>query len=123
VIVNVPPCTSSGFNFFERARREIVDRAAQPEQVLLIRVLDHRHEQSLVERDGDPEVDVFLVDDLVPVDGRVEDREGTKGVNHGFRNQARVGQLRAGAFVFTLLLVAELRELAEVHFVHRVHVR
>ena len=76
VIVNVPPCTSSGLSFFERARAgEIVDRAAEPEQVLLVGVANHRDDQAILERDGDPEVDVFLVDDVLAVDRGVDDRE------------------------------------------------
>ena len=60
VIVNVPPWTSSGSSFLVRARGgEVGDRAGHPEQVEVLRVLDHRHDQPLavLERDGDPEVD------------------------------------------------------------------
>ena len=82
MIVNVPPCTSSGFSFFDRARvREILDRAAQPEQILLVGVPDHRHDQPLIERHRDAEVDVLLVDDVVAVDRGVDDRERAQRVD------------------------------------------
>ena len=75
-MVKVPPCTSSGLSFFVRARvAEVVDRAAQAEEILLVGVADHRDDQALVERDGDADVDVLLVDDVVAVDRRVDDRE------------------------------------------------
>ena len=54
---------------------DVGDRAAQPEQVLLVGVLDDRHDQAALERDGDPEVDVLLVDDVVAVERGVDDRE------------------------------------------------
>ena len=67
VIVNVPPETSSGLSCLRaRAVREVGDRAAQPEQVLLVRVLDHRDDQAPVERHGDADVDVLVVDDVSP---------------------------------------------------------
>ena len=82
VIVNVPPCTSSGLSCLAaRAVGEVGDRAAQAEQVLLVGVLDHRHDQAPVERDRDAEVDVLVVDDVVAVDRRVDDRHGAQRVD------------------------------------------
>ena len=57
-----------------RARGQVGDRAAQAEHVLLVGVLDHRHDQALIERHGDADVDVLLVDDVVAVDRGVDDR-------------------------------------------------
>ena len=109
VIVNVPPCTSSGLSFFDRARvGQVVDRAAQAEQVLLVGIPDHRHDQAVVERDGDPEVDVLLVDDVVAVDRGVDDRELPAGRRRStFAMNAVIGQLGAGGFVLGLLLLAQ----------------
>jgi hypothetical protein len=46
VIVNVPPCTSSGLSCFDLARaREVLNRAAQPEHVALVGVANHRDDQ------------------------------------------------------------------------------
>ena len=58
-----------------RAIGDVGDRAAQAEQVLLVGVLDDRHDQAALERDRDAEVDVLLVDDVVAVERRVDDRD------------------------------------------------
>ena len=69
VIVKVPPWTSSGFRPLARARvGEVRDRAAQAEQVLLVCVLQHGHDEPPVERHRNPDVDLLLVDDVVAVD-------------------------------------------------------
>src|SRR5436190_23714903 len=48
--------------------REIFNRAAQTEHVALVGVTNDRHDQSLIERDGDAQIDVALVDDVVAVE-------------------------------------------------------
>ena len=58
-----------------RALGDVGDRAAQAEQVLLVGVPDDRHDQPALERHGDPEVDVLLVDDVVAVERGVDDRD------------------------------------------------
>ena len=71
VIVKVPPWTSSGSSFFVRARvGEVGDRARHAEQVEVLRVLDHGHDQALavLERDRDAEVDARPGDDLLAAD-------------------------------------------------------
>ncbi len=60
VIVNVPPCTSSGTELLRAgALGEILDRPRDAEQVLLLGVADHGDDEALavVEGDGDAEVD------------------------------------------------------------------
>src|SRR5262249_55844807 len=42
-----------------RARREVLDRAAQADEILLVRIPDHGDDEPLVERDRDAEVDVL----------------------------------------------------------------
>src|SRR5687768_15450979 len=69
------------------AAGQIVDAAAQPEQVLFIRLADHRHDQPVVEGYGDAEVDVLLVDDILAVDGRVHHRELPERVDDRFRDE------------------------------------
>ena len=72
VIVNVPPCTSSGFScLVARAMRQVLNRPAEPEQVALVRVADDRHDEPGLERDRNAQIDVALVDDVVAVDRRV----------------------------------------------------
>src|SRR3954451_309046 len=56
---------------------EIDNRALKPRDVLLIRIPNHRDDQAAFECDGDADVDVSVLNDVLPVDGSVEDREGT----------------------------------------------
>ena len=76
VIVNVPPWTSSGESFLVRARspRSLID-AGEAEDVLLVGVLDDGDDQAPVEGHGDADVHVAVVDDVVLVHRRVDDRE------------------------------------------------
>ena len=57
---------------------DVGNRAAQAEQVLLVGVLDDRDDEAALERDRDAEVDVLLVDDVVAVERRVDDREAAQ---------------------------------------------
>ena len=106
-----------------RARREIRDRAAQAEQVLLVGILDDGDDQSPVERDRDAEVHVLVIDDVVAVDRRVDDGHGAKRFDDGLQNEREIRQLGAGALVLRLLRFANLRDAREVDLEHRVHVR
>ena len=73
VIVNVPPWTSSGSSPPARARSatSAIPAILQAEALGLA---DHRDDQALLEGDRDPEVDLLLVDDLIAVQPRVQDR-------------------------------------------------
>jgi hypothetical protein len=68
VIEKVRPLTSSGWSFLVRARspRSLM-ALPQAEQALLVRVLDHGHQQAPVERDRDAEVDVAAVGDVLAI--------------------------------------------------------
>ena len=55
-------------------------------------VLDDGDDQSVVERDGDADVDVVVVADLVAFDRRVEDRKITESVANRERDEGQVGQ-------------------------------
>ena len=124
VMVNVPPCTSSGLSCLARARvGQVGDAAAEPEQVLLVGVLQDGDDEPPVERDGDAEVDVLLVDDVVAVERRVEDRKRAQRAGDRLGDERQERQLRAVALVRRLLLLAQLRDTREVHFEHRVDVR
>ena len=58
--------------------------------------LDHRHDQAVLERDRDAQVDVVLVDDVVAVDRRVDRLVAAQAIDDHLRDERRVGQLRAG---------------------------
>ena len=68
------------------------------------------HDQPPVERHGDADVDVLVVDDVVAVDRRVDDRHGAQRVDDRLDDERQVGQLRAGALVLGLLRLADLRD-------------
>ncbi len=76
VIENVPPATSSGFNWRERARvaRSTIDRL-QASYVLFVRISDDRNNQATFKRHRDSEIDVSVIDDVFAVNRSVEDRE------------------------------------------------
>ncbi len=53
-MVNVPPCTSSGDEpLGARALGQVGGRPGQAEQVHLVGVLDHRHDEPVLERHRD----------------------------------------------------------------------
>src|SRR5262245_13316430 len=60
---------------------DIRNRATETEYVFLVRVLDHRHDQAVVESNGDSKIDVLLVNDVIAVDRRVHDRMPMQGLN------------------------------------------
>ena len=53
---------------------EVDDGAGDAEEVLLLALLDDGDDQAPVERDGDADVDVLVVEDGVALDGGVDDR-------------------------------------------------
>ena len=106
-----------------RALRHVGDGPAQTEHVLLVGILDHGHDQPVVERDRDAKVDVFLVDDILAVNRRVDDRMSMQYFDDHAGDECHVGQLRAGLLVFRFLLLAQLFDRREVDVKHRVHVR
>ena len=74
VIEKVPPWTSSGLSCRDaRARGQIHDGPLQAQHVHLVGVANHRHDQAVLERHGDADVDFVVVDDVRPVDGGVDD--------------------------------------------------
>ena len=71
VIVNVPPWTSSGLErSLARAGRELADRCRHALEREPLGLADHRHDEPVVERDRDPEVDVVVEDDRVVLDSK-----------------------------------------------------
>ena len=125
VIVNVPPATSSGLSCFARARfaRSAIGAAQARRRFFSSAFLIDRHDQPPVERDRDADVDVLVIDDVVAVDRGVDDRHGAQRVDRRLDDERHVGELGAGALELRLLRLADLRDAAEVHLEHRVHVR
>ena len=98
VIENVPPATSSGFNCRERARaaRSTIERC-KPDDVLLVGVANHRNDQAgaAIERDGDSEIDLVVIDDVRAFDRSVHDRERAQGFGRGARDERQVREPEA----------------------------
>src|SRR6185436_3550849 len=109
--------------FAARTRRQVLNGPAGPQHVALVRAANDRYDQSLLERDGNAEVDVFLVDDVLAVDRGVRERELPDRVDRGLRDERRVGELRTGRLVPGLVLQPDLVDAPEVHFVRRIHMR
>ena len=76
VMVNVPPLSSCRPSLPSRAGGgEPLDLALDLRERHLLDVPQHRHGQPAVGADGDAEVDVVVVDDVVAVDAGVDARE------------------------------------------------
>ncbi len=106
-----------------RAVGHVLDGTRQAEQVLLVGALDDRHDQAVVERHGDAEVDRAAIDDVVAVDRGVEHRVTAQAVDRRLGDERREGELRALALVVVLLGLADLVDAAVVDLEHRVDVR
>ena len=69
VIVNVPPVSSSSVSWPSRARCRIPDhRLLDLAEAQLVGIAQHRHDQAALGRDGDADVVVLVIDDVVAVD-------------------------------------------------------
>ena len=106
-----------------RAVHDVGNGAAQTEHVLFVGVSDDRHDEPVVERHGDPQVDVFLVHDVVAVDRGVDDGMAPERVDDGFGNERHERQPGAKPLVFRFLGMANLLDGREVHVEHRMDVR
>src|ERR1022692_3148767 len=97
VMVNVPPCTSSGFNFLVRARspRSVMarckptklrssaffstgtmrsgDGALQAHEAALLGVFHHGHDEAPVQRDRDTKIDGSVIVDVLAFHRRIDD--------------------------------------------------
>ena len=93
VIVNVPPWTSSGLEpLGPGSLGEVGDRGGEPLEAEPLRLVDHGHDQPVLEGDRDPEVDVVVVDDLLAVDRRVERRMMLERLDRGRGDEREVGE-------------------------------
>ena len=80
----------------------------------------HRHHQALVGADGDADVVVVLVDDVLPVDLGVDGRNLLQRLDAGLHEEAHEAELHAVALLEQVLVLApELHDGAHVHVVER----
>ncbi len=76
VMLNVPPVRSSIVSALERAREaKSLTRLLDVRERQRIRVAQHRHDQAAIGRDRDADVVELVIDDVVAVDRRIDDRE------------------------------------------------
>ena len=116
VIVYVPPVSSSiGELAVLRALAEIGDLLLDLGDRQLVGVAQDRHDQAARAADGDADVEVAVIDDVVAVDRRVDHRELLQRVHRRLDEEAHEAELDA-----VLLLEALLVPVAQVD--HRLHV-
>src|SRR5439155_6114903 len=98
-----------------RALAEIVDRASQSEDVLLLGVLHDRNDETPLQRDSDADVVVAVVKDAVLVHRGVEDGELAQCGDHRLDDEGEIGELHASLGECVLVLPAELFDVGEIN--------
>jgi len=97
-MVNVPPVTFVGlelFYFAARFAKSTTDRLS-PREILFIRVLDDRHDQTPVERDRNPDIHLLVVNDVCRRRlTQLTTGNGAQRINGRFQDERQVGELRA----------------------------
>ncbi len=110
--------------FRSGAHGEIVQRARQSQEILLLGVLDHRDDQAPIQRHGDADVAFLVQDDVGAVGRGVHRRKGAQGLDSGADEERHEGELGAG---LRLELVfhfgAQRGNAADVHFLDGIDVR
>ena len=102
---------------------DVLDRLRQAEDVALARAFHDRHDQSVLERDRDAEIDLIPVDDVVAVDGGVHDAVPPQTIHDDCGDERREGELGAHPLVVVLLGLADLVDARVVHFEDGIDVR
>src|SRR5262249_55974273 len=126
----VRDCKSPALHFIglellcSRALAKIVHRTRKPKQRFFIRIANPGNNQSQIERDRHADVHVFLVDDLIAPQRRVDDGPLLDAFNHGLDDERHECQLDPVTLLkLTLQLITKLRGLGEVDFHERSDVR
>ena len=95
---------------------EVDDGAGDAEEVLLFGLLDDGDDEAPLERDGDADVDVLVVEDGVALRGGVDDGVLPERLDGGARDEGHVGELDAVALlVLVLFFFAQLDDARHVH--------
>ena len=103
---------------------DIDDGASDAEEVLLFGLLDDRDDEAPVERNGDADVDVLVVEDRFALDGGVDDGVLAQRFDGGAGDEGHEGQLHAVALlVLVLFLLAQLHDAGHVDAEGGVNVR
>lgn len=97
---------------------EVVGGLREPRDGEVVGALDDGDDETPVEGDGHPEVDVALIDDLVARDLRVEDGKLPDGLRDGLEDERHVRELRPDALLeLGLLLFAQAVDARHVDLV------
>src|SRR5579863_7275113 len=75
-----------------RASGEIDDGTLQTQHVLLVGIANHRHDQSILQRHRDPDVDFVVVDDVRTFDGGVQNWIFVNGLDSGCDHERQIGK-------------------------------
>ena len=102
------------------ARAEIGDLRFDLGEAELIGVAQHRHDQAALGADGDADVVVVLVDDVLAVDLGIDRRNFLQRLHGGFDEEAHEAELDAVLLLegFAIIL-PELHHRAHIHVVER----
>src|SRR5262249_52023363 len=92
--------------------REIHTRELETEDILLVRIADHGNDQPVLQRDRDPDIDFVVIDDVVIIERRVEQRILPEAGYRRARDERQVGQREAVVGLeLPLEAIAHLRDL------------
>ena len=119
VSVIVPPWKSSMRELLAaRALDDFLDVLREIQNRLVLDVLHHRSRQTVVGLNGEADVEIVLVDDLLLlfVERGVEDRELLQRRDHRLHDERQIGHFDALLGADFLGLLAELHELGDVRF-------
>ena len=124
-MVKVPPCISSGVSLPVRAFSEsAASSAANRQDVFLVHIADHRHQQAAVGINGYSDVNVFFEDQFVGggVDAGVEARVADQLRGHQFHQDHGDGHFGGGGGQGGVVLAAQALQFADVSLVALVDV-
>ena len=123
-MVKVPSGHLFGLELFGAgAVGEVGDGAAQVEQIAAAGLFDDRHDEPPVERHGNADVDVVVVDNVIANQGGVDHRNRLQRIRDGLDDEGQIGELSTRLFILGSFGIANLRDAGKVDFEDRVHVR
>src|SRR5882757_812043 len=101
-----------------RARGEVGDGFLDVGKTRLVRVPQYGNDQSAIRRNGDSDVEVLLIYDVVALDGRIHRREFLQRFDAGLGKEGHEAELDA-VLLLELILVAapQFVDSVQVHFV------
>ena len=120
-MVKVPPCSSSRASLPSRARAPKSAIAVSiSAKTQVVGVAQDRHDKSALGADGNADMVVVLVDDIVTVDFGIDGRDFLQRLDTGLDEEAHQPELGAMLLLELLAVVApKLHHRTHVHIVER----